>query len=485
MDQASRNQSRWAEMSELIARLEYASIAEVSRLVTSRELTVEELVSSTLDRIQAMNPRLNALITVLPEEAIAQARNLDRELEKGHNQGPLHGIPVVIKDNLVTAGIRTTAGSRVLRDWVPAHDATLVTRLRQHGAIVVGKANLYEFAFAGFHEDYGETHNPWDLHRSCSSSSSGSAAAVAAGLAYASIGSDHGGSIRLPAAVCGVVGMKPTAGLVSRAGILPDMYTLDHVGPIGRTVEDVAIVLAAIAGPDPADPSTLNGSVEDYRATLNKSIAGVRIGVPDWHESEVVEAEVRAAFEATLEVLEAQGATLKRVSPPDPKLLQNVSRAIGLPEISASHRQWINDRWDDYSPKVRDFIKAGEFIPATAHVHAHKVRATLVAAYDELMTDIDLIASPTIPFPAWLIDQDKVTVNGRNVSVLDFQNLFTPVFNVTGQPALAIPCGFTRSGLPLSLQLASARGKDATVLRAGHAYEQATQWHVEHPALPI
>ena len=464
--------------------LAFAPITALAPRIAARELTSTALTRLLLDRIARLNPTLNGFITVTAAAALAQAAHCDRLLDSGLYSGPLHGIPVAIKDNMATRGVRTTAASRILADLVPDTDATVVQRLRQAGAVILGKTNLYEFAFGGVHDDYGETRNPWDLGRTCSASSSGPACVVAAGLACASLGSDTGGSVRLPAAACGVVGLKPTYGLVSRAGVVPAGYSLDHVGPLARSVADAALVLNAIAGPDARDPAGTRHPAPDATAALERGVRGLRIGVPAMQASERIEPQMRAACDAAIAVLEGAGAQLVAVTLPEHLLSRTIMWAIASCELAESHRDWLRTRAADYSPVVRALVRQGAFLPAVEYVHAQRVRQKLVADYREVMRHVDVLALPVVPFPAWPVGAETVTIAGETEDLMGSLTRYCPPFNITGQPAISVPCGFDRDGLPLAVQIAGRWHDDATVLRVAHAYEAATDWQQRRPTLP-
>jgi aspartyl-tRNA(Asn)/glutamyl-tRNA(Gln) amidotransferase subunit A len=446
-------------------------------------VTSAALTRLMLDRIARHNPALNCFITVTAESALQQAAAMHLLLQAGTDLGPLHGVPVAIKDNMATAGVRTTGASRILADWVPTEDATVVERMKQAGAVILGKANLYEFAYGGVHADYGETRNPWNPGRTCSASSSGSACAVAAGLAYASLGSDTGGSVRLPAAACGIVGHKPTYGLVSRAGVLPAGYSLDHVGPFARSVRDTALVLNAVAGPDARDPAGTRRPAADASADLDRGVGGLTIGVPHAQAGELIDAEMQAAYRAALAVLERAGARLIAVDLPDHLLSRTVMWAISASEMAEAHRETLRTRAQDYSPTVRGLIRQGAFLPAVEYVHAQRVRQKLMLDYQAVMRRVDVIAMPVVPFPAWPVGAEAVTVAGVTEGLMGCLTRYCPPFNITGQPAIAVPCGFDREGLPLGFQIAGRWHDEATVFRVAHAYEQATDWHRRRPKL--
>ena len=463
--------------------LAFASLDEIRRRIRAGQVTSAALTRLMLDRIARFNPRLNCFITVCEDAAMQQAAAHDGMMAAGVDLGPLHGIPVAVKDNMATAGVRTTAASRILADWIPDEDATVVRRLKQAGAVILGKTNLYEFAYGGVHDDYGEVRNPWHPDRTCSASSSGPACAVAAGLAYASLGTDTGGSVRLPAAACGLVGHKPTYGLVSRAGVVPAGYSLDHVGPFARSVRDAALVLNAIAGPDPRDPAGTRRPASDAGADLDRGITGLAIGVPQVQASELIDPQMRDAFRAALAVLEQAGARLVALDLPDHLLSRTAMWAISASELAESHHVYLRTRAQDYSPTVRGLIRQGAFLPAVEYVHAQRVRQKIIVQYEEVMRRVDVIAMPVVPFPAWPVGAEEVTVDGVTENLMGSLTRYCPPFNITGQPAIAVPAGFDRDGLPLGFQIAGRWHEDATVFCVAQAYEQATEWHRRRPIL--
>ncbi len=455
------------------------TVAEAARLLERRELSPVELTEACLERIQALEPRLNAFITVTGEEALATARERQEELARGQRRGPLHGIPMALKDLIDTAGVRTTAGSRILAERVPREDATVAARLREAGAVFLGKLNLHEFAFGGTNVNphYGPARNPWDLERIPGGSSGGSGVAVAAGECLASLGSDTGGSIRLPAALCGITGLKPTYGRVSLHGVIPLAWSLDHVGPMCRTAEDCAIVLGAIAGPDGRDIYAADVPVPDYRAQLGGGVRGLRVGVPREHFFEGTDAEVAEAVRRAVELLAELGAEVREVSLPHTELLAQTVAAIMVPEVLAYHLNWLRERPQDYGEDVRLRLEMGVVYPAVAYVQAQRLRRALVQEWGWVFQEIDLLATPTTRIPAPGLEE------GGKVQTTMALIRNTNPFNLTGQPAISLPCGFTRSGLPIGLQLVGRWWEEGTVLRAAHAYQQATDWHRRAPPL--
>jgi aspartyl-tRNA(Asn)/glutamyl-tRNA(Gln) amidotransferase subunit A len=458
-------------------------LLDVAEKIRTRELSPVEATERVLARIDALDDTLNAFITVLSEQAVDDAREAERQILTGQYRGPLHGIPVSIKDLFATKAIRTTAGSRVLANHVPDYDATVVERLRVAGAIIVGKTNMLEFAYAAVHPDYGPTPNPWDLARSSSGSSSGSAVAVAAGMSFGSIGSDTGGSIRLPAAYCGIVGLKPTYGRVSRHGGIPVSWSADHFGPMTRTVGDTAALLETIAGEDPRDPTSGRMPVPDYIAALESGVAGKRIGISDRYLRQHVDSTVQILVERAIATLELLGATVDEIMLPPPSEAVAALLAILMPEATAYHLPWLREHPEHYSSAVRERLELGAITPAVSYIQGQQVRRQIVDQFLAAMADVDLLLTPTGPTAATPLEGDLVTGDEARPEMLAALINFCGPFNVTGFPAISIPCGFTASGLPVGMQLVAKPWEEGPLLAAAHAYEQATDWHRQLPAV--
>jgi aspartyl-tRNA(Asn)/glutamyl-tRNA(Gln) amidotransferase subunit A len=454
------------------------TIARAMQALRTRELSPLELTEVYLDRIAQLDPHVNAYINVTAERARADARRATDELAAGRTRGPLHGIPVALKDLYETAAIRTTAGAKIHADHVPAEDCTVARRLRDAGTILLGKLNTHEYAYGCTTNNphFGATRNPWNLDHIPGGSSGGSGAAIAAGLATATTGTDTGGSIRIPASICGVVGLKPTYGRVSKAGVLPLSYLFDHAGPVTRTVEDAALVLNAIAGYDPADPSSVRTALDDYSAVLGGSIRGLRIGVPRPYFFERLDDEVASAVERALGELRMLGAEVQDVE------IAGVEAGVGavfglvLAEAQEIHADVLRTRPGDLGADVRDILSSPT--PDTRSLmRALRRRDALCASMRIALESVDLLVTPTTPVVAARIGQETVRYGGVEESILMAMIRCTAPFNATGLPALSQPCGFTRAGLPVGLQLIGRPFDEATVLRAGHAYERATEWH--------
>jgi aspartyl-tRNA(Asn)/glutamyl-tRNA(Gln) amidotransferase subunit A len=460
--------------------LHWLTIADAARLIESRRLSPLELTDALLARIDALDPQLNAFLLPTPEKARGQAKAAEREIMAGRYRGPVHGIPFGLKDIYATAGIRTTSHSKICENLVPTEDATTAAKLYQAGGVLLGKLATHEFAHGGpsFDLPWPPARNPWNRDHFTGGSSSGAGAAVAAGFVPGALGSDTGGSIRGPAALCGIVGLKPTYGLVSRAGIYANSFTFDHAGPMTWTVEDCAILLQAIAGYDPKDPASANRPIPDYRGALTGDIRGLRIGiVRHLYEDDITVApEVRAALEEAYAVFRSLGATLEDVRIRPAADYYAVKITIAESEQYAIHEEELRTRPGDFGA---DFL--GRALPAvlysgTDYVQAQRERRLMLAQMTPIYEKFDVLVTPTAPAPAPRLG------TWRTISFWQNSSLTTP-FNVTAGPALAQCMGFTPIGLPLSLQLAGRPFDEATVLRAAHAYETATNWRSRRPSV--
>ena len=446
-----------------------ASIAEIGRRYRSREVSPVEVVDALLERIHRLNPVLNAYLTVLDRDLPAQAKAAERRLLQG-DAGPLVGIPISVKDNIATAGVRTTAGSRILADWVPESDARCVANLRASGALIAGKTNLFEFAFGEAHEDHGPVRNPWSLERSTAGSSSGAAAAVAAGLCFAAVATDTGGSIRVPAAFCGIVGLKPTYGRIATDGVVSTSQTICHVGPMARTVEDAAVVFGALTGVRaPAQPSP--------------TLTGLRIAVSTAQDGELLDPEIRAATEEAAAVLAGKGARIEDVELPSLLLARDVLWAIASPEAADIHHDWLATRANDYHPVVRARLERGRSISAETYVRAQRLRRWLAQQVDALVRQVDALLLPVSSVLPYALGARTVLVDGREEEVSQAVTRYTPLASVTGRPALALPCARSADGLPIGIQLVGHIGRDETLLRIAAAVEKIVDWPRHHPDL--
>ncbi len=457
----------------------YLTINETSSLIRSGKLSPVELTRAFLERIQRLDGTLQAYVTVLADSAMAEARRAEAEVLRGDYRGPLHGIPIALKDLYDTRGVRTTASSRVFADRVPAEDATTVARLRAAGAVLLGKLTMHEFALGGPDPTCGFplARNPWDLDHIPGGSSSGSAAAVAAGLCMGTLGSCTGGSIRGPASHCSIVGLKPTYGRVSRYGVIPLSWSLDHCGPMTWTVEDTALMLQAIAGFDPKDPTTSHAPVPDYTASLREDIRGLRVGVPRhffFADDPLISKEVLSLVDQALGTLEELGATIEEVTVPTLKYAGAAQPVIMLSEAFSYHAENLRSRPQDFGDMVRTRFRVGGLFSGGDYVQAQRVRNVLKREFAQVLQKVDVIASPAMPSPAPAFKEMTVMTTSRMPS-------FTGPYNLTGMPAISVPCGFTSAGLPVGLQIAGKPFDEPTVLRAAYTYQQHVRLYEKRP----
>ncbi|MFY9729460.1 MAG: amidase [Candidatus Acidiferrales bacterium] len=464
------------------SELAFLSIEQAARLLRKRDISPSDLVEVALARIERFNPVLNAFITVAADRARADARRAERQFRGRATTSPLCGIPVAIKDNFLTRGIVTTAGSSILSDFIPETDSDVVRNLKRAGAIVLGKTNMHEFAYGITNENphYGPARNPWDLDRVTGGSSGGSAAALAMGIGYAATGTDTGGSIRIPSALCGIVGLKPTFGLVSVEGVVPLARTLDHAGPMARTVTDACIMLEAIAGNYPRGASR-----PDYLKLRKIRPRKFRIGWPKQYFFERIDRAVHDALESAAKSLKSLGATIQDVSLPSLEQSVEPSTNIALAEATQYHESkgYFPAQASKYSDEVRYRLELGRKVLAADYLHAFDVKRKITQEFDAVFVEVDAILAPTLPIAASRIGEKEVMIGGEKETVRSaFVRLNRPA-NLTGHPAISIPCGFTRNGLPIGLQLIGAYWSEARLLSIALAYEDATEWHKRRPQL--
>jgi aspartyl-tRNA(Asn)/glutamyl-tRNA(Gln) amidotransferase subunit A len=461
------------------------TLKDASALVRRKDVSPVELTEACLARIDRHDRLINSFITVTREQALAAAREMEGELRRGRRRGPLHGIPLALKDNIDTAGIRTTAASGVLKDRVPTEDAEVLVRLMKAGAVLLGKLNLHEFALGGTSavSYFGSVRNPWALDRVAGGSSGGSAAAGAADMCFGALGTDTGGSIRIPASLCGIVGFKPTYGRVSNRGVIPMAWTLDHVGPMSKTAEDAALMLGAIAGYDPLDPTSVDVPIEDYSRAIRMGTSKLRVGVARTPFFDNLNPEVAKAVEAALQVVRSLTAVVRDVEVPPAGSIADVWN----PEIYAYHRPWITRTPELYQAATRNLIegagKANAATYAQARRHVDVVRREIrkvFAAVDVLITPTQRgVAQPIAPL------QPDPTGRGGGAPAPGAPGaglVNTAAFDIYGLPTISVPCGFSASGLPIGLQISGNHFAESTVLALAHAYEQATEWHKRRPA---
>lgn len=457
-------------------------MADAASAVKSRAVSPVELTQACLDRIEKVDRAVHAFVSVHAEGALEAARVAERDISAGRYRGPLHGIPVGIKDNYDTVGVPTRNGSQVFTDRMPSSDSTAWALLRDAGAVLLGKTVMSEAAWG---VDFPPVRNPWNVRRNPGLSSGGSGAAVAAGMCFMAMGSDTGGSIRIPAGLSGVVGLKATYGRVSKAGVMPHTWSLDNAGPLTRRVEDAALTLRVIAGFDPRDPGSADMPVGDYLASLKKGIRGLRVGVPSEHFWDRIESRVEPVVRQALRELEGAGAQVEEVSIPHMAGALGAILVTEMASVTAWHDTYLRqpDRRARYTPEVRALMDAGKFIFATDFLKAQRLRRVLTDEVRAAFAGVDVLATPTLPLCGWEVSQSHVEIAGQPEHVLHACWRYTYPWNLTGLPALSVPCGFA-DGLPVGLQLVGKPFDEATILRVGEAYQQATRWHEKHPTDP-
>ncbi|HET7344004.1 MAG TPA: amidase [Methylomirabilota bacterium] len=459
----------------------------LAALVRDQRVSPVELTRGYLERIERLDGRLRAYITVCAEAALAAAQQAEDDVARGVPLGPLHGVPYAVKDQFATKGVPTTAGSKILADNVPDEDATVVARLTAAGGILLGKLNLTEFALGGtIHFPFGQPRNPWNTEHDTGGSSAGSGAATAAALCAVSLGEDTGGSVRTPASWCGVAGHRPTWGLVSRHGCVPLAWSLDAPGPLGRSVEDCALLLGIIAGPDERDPLTTRRAPPDYRLALTGDVRGLRMGlIRELTHGEETDLEMQAAVIGAAGVLARLGADVEEVSLPMLPSAGAAFMALCDSEGTARHLPWLRSRPEDYDQGTRRRLLAAGLLPAALVHKAQQARALIRQQLLDALAEHDVLLAPTSHRPAPSIAAFTAPITSKEEAAARFftRRSFTTPAPLAGVPALAVPCGFSAAGLPLSLQVIGRRFEDATVLRVGHAYEQATDWHTRRPPL--
>jgi aspartyl-tRNA(Asn)/glutamyl-tRNA(Gln) amidotransferase subunit A len=461
------------------------TLVEIADAIRAKRVSPVEVTRAYLDRIAKLDGAIRSFITVDADGALAAAQALEADAAAGRWRGPLHGVPLAYKDLCHVAGLATSCGTRTPAYFTSAHECTAVVRLRAAGAITLGKLNMTELALGPFGDNahHGDVQNPWRAGHVSGGSSSGSGAAVAAGFAAGAIGSDTGGSIRLPAAACGIVGLKPTYGRVSRAGAMPLSWGLDHLGPMTRTVRDAAVMLTIIAGHDPLDATTSRRRVPDYAAELDRPIRGLRVGVPENYYFDDVTFEVETAVRDAGRALHSAGASVAPIALPDPSVLSGIANVIARSESAVIHKRLARDRPHELQPAVRARLEVGFHISAHDYLQASRLRAQLTRQFvREVFADADALIMPTIPEPApALADAKAGSVDDVVKRMGRFSRLTRP-FNALGLPALTVPCGLSRDGLPLALQIVGRPFAEATVLGLGHAYQNVSDWHMRRPA---
>ena len=458
----------------------FLAVTELSEMIRGKEVSPVEVTEAYLERIEALNFKFNSYLTVCRNEALDAAREAENSIVQGNYLGPMHGVPVAVKDQLWTKGIRTTIGSCLMSEFIPEEDATTIANLKSAGAVLLGKTNLTEFAL-GASQQYGPNRNPWDLNRFTGGSSGGSGSATASFLCATSLGEDTGGSIRRPAAWCGLAGLRPSWGRVSRYGVAAGSWSMDQVGPISRTVEDAAITLGAIAGYDPKDPYTWDVPVPDYRAALGAGVRGLRIGaISDLIYSDITDGEVRSAVLKAGSVLEELGATVEEVSLPLTVYGGTLSQTLIHVESAMTYRDWVKENLNEFGHGNRIGLLTGSIIPSRYYYKAQKLRELTRRQVFDALDAYDVLILPTSKSCAPLVEGTDPEITSKEMAAA-LPPVMTRPFNLTGAPAMSVNCGFNSEGLPIGLQIGGSPFAEETVLKVAHAYEQATDWHNHKP----
>jgi len=462
------------------------SALALGQMIRDLDVSPVEVINACLERIGSLDKRINAFIRVFNEAAISDAKKAQDEIMSGHWRGPLHGVPFAVKDLFDTAGAPATAGSKIWKDYVPVADAYVVKKLRDAGAVLLGKLNMHEFAFGitSRNPHYGPTLNPWDLTRMCGGSSSGSAAALTAGFVPLALGTDTGGSIRIPSSLCGTVGLKPTYGLVSRRGVLPLSWSLDHVGPMARQVEDIALSLKAIAGHDSKDHSSANCKPEDYIAQLKGDINGLVIGLPKTFFYENIRKDVKEAVLKAVKGLETLGTSVREIDIPGIIEDDIAAFTVLFSEASTCLETHARNRPQDVGDEVMSGIRLGMTIPATRYIHALRIRTKLIDVLADVFSQVDLLVVPGTTVDAPPIESKEVSIGpDRTINVRSALTRFTRYFNLAGNPVLCVPCGFSNQRLPVGMQIIGRPFDEATLLKAGYLFQEA--FPLDTPVPPI
>jgi aspartyl-tRNA(Asn)/glutamyl-tRNA(Gln) amidotransferase subunit A len=461
------------------------SLTAVAKAIAEKTVSSHEVTRSCLHRIAQWQPRLNAFMALEAEQALKAADEADAALAKGNAKGVLHGVPLAHKDMYYETGKVVTCGSKIRRDFVATTTSTALQRLKDAGTVRLGTLQMAEFAYGptGHNAHYGPVHNPWNVDHITGGSSSGSGSAVAARLTFAALGSDTGGSVRMPAHFCGVTGLKTTVGRVSRAGAMPLSQSLDTVGPLAQSAEDCALLMGLMAGADPQDPTAATLPVPDYIAATKGSLKGIRIGVPTAFYVDDLDSEVARVLDETVATLKREGAEIVKVELPDQRQLSSASQLVLAVEAAAFHKRWMIERLEDYGPQVRMRLENGLAVPAVTYLEAMRWRGPALSAHNAAVAGVDAVIAPVSPIPAPTIAETDVGGGPGAEAVIQRLTRFTRPVNYLGVPSLSIPSGFTRSGLPVGMQLIGRSFDEATLLRIGAAFQRATDFHARVPNL--
>ncbi len=461
------------------------SISELSRLIQKKEASPLEIVEAYISRVNSLEPQLNSFITLVSDQAIESAKQAEKEIQAGRYLGPLHGIPFGLKDLYYVKGIRNTSGTKIFDGFIPDYDSTITLRLKKAGGILLGKLNMHPLAYGatGENEEYGHMHNPWNTALIAGGSSGGNGSAVASGQCPFAMGSDTGGSIRIPSALCGIVGFKPTYGRLSRYGMTPLAWSQDHPGPMTRTVEDCAMVMNAVAGYDPNDPTSTNLPPPDYTQALKGEIKGLRLGVVKEFFEVPIESDVSDSFWKAIDQLAELGGIISEISWPLYHYGTAIASLIQMAEATAYHRELIRKNGPQIYPPVRLRLETGIFISASDYIQTQRARTLFYHQSLNIFKNLDILVTPTVPVTAFPIGTTSLLVSNQKVNVISLLTQYTRPFNLNGFPAITVPCGFSKDQLPIGLQFVGRPFDEETVLRAAHAYEQATPWHLRRPPL--
>jgi aspartyl-tRNA(Asn)/glutamyl-tRNA(Gln) amidotransferase subunit A len=467
------------------AELALMSLTAVAKAIAEKTVSSHEVTRSCLHRIAEWQPRLNAFMAIEAEQALKAADEADAALAKGHAKGVLHGVPLAHKDMYYEAGKVVTCGSKIRRDFVATTTSTALQRIKDAGTVRLGSLQMAEFAYGptGHNAHFGAVHNPWNVDHITGGSSSGSGSAVAARLTFAALGSDTGGSVRMPAHFCGVTGLKTTVGRVSRAGAMPLSQSLDTVGPLARSAEDCALLMGLMAGADPEDPTAVDLPVPDYMAATKGSLKGIRIGLPTAFYVDDLGAEVARVLDETVATLQREGAEIIKVELPDQRQLSSASQLVLAVEAAAFHKRWMIERLEDYGPQVRMRLENGLAVPAVTYLEALRWRGPALSAHNAAVASVDALIAPVSPIPAPTIAESDVGGGPGAEAVIQRLTRFTRPVNYLGVPSLSIPSGFSASGLPIGMQLIGRSFDEATLLRIGAAFQRATDFHDRVPKL--
>lgn len=489
-----RSPNTQSETQPAMEPLHYTSLRDIARRLQSKEISPVELTQQLLDRIAAVDPKLKSYATVMRDQALAAAKQAEAEIQRGAYKGPLHGVPIAVKDLCYTKGVRTMAGTSILADFIPDHDATVITKLNQAGAILLGKLNLTEGAMAGYNRARDIPVNPWREDVWTGVSSSGSGVATAAGLCYGSLGTDTGGSIRLPSSANGIVGLKPTYGRVSRYGVFPLAPSLDHVGPMVRRTGDAAVMFEAIAGHDPHDPTSLKAPVPPMLADFDKGVRGLKIGFDRRFATEGIHPEQATAIESAVDVLRRLGARIVDIQMPDSKEIRNMWIILCAKEAAAVHAAYFPSRKNEYGPYFREFLEMGASTTPADLAKAAQYRKTMSADYTAIFSSVDALISPVTTGGVFSITKDSLygsmadSTAAREKYAKSYNPplggfIYTYQASLSGTPTLTLPVGFSSANLPLAMQIAGPALSEATLCRIGHVYEEATGWYKRHPSV--